>query len=104
MGCLQCDDKNREQQRRNNEIEKILERDKQRYKTTHRLLLLGQYLSPTCTLLLPNLKPSNVHMHAVYAMSTSTFNISDEFVIFFFKQLLKYKISVIGMFHVEQFM
>ena len=42
MGCFGCgDSEDKEQQQRNDEIEKMLEKDKQKYKSTHRLLLLG---------------------------------------------------------------
>ena len=46
MGCLGSAPKeglDKEQKEKNKEIEKQLEKDKQKYKGTHRLLLLGGY-------------------------------------------------------------
>lgn len=44
MGCLgDGGAESKEQKQKNKEIEKQIEKDKQRYKATHRLLLLGKH-------------------------------------------------------------
>lgn len=48
MGCFGGRSVDKEQIERSKQIEKQLERDKTKYKSTHRLLLLGLYMSFIC--------------------------------------------------------